>query len=283
MSAPFDPGPGGRPPWPQPPSQPPRPDPPRSRRSVPWGAVGAVATILAGLIALLAWQFPKAVSTTPVQIPSAASALGTESGEPAAGEAPVVEPRSAQPMAGECVDEDGKAIECGGADAWLIVVAAPCDQPSATRSLGADPAALELQVEAKEINGLCAVTLRDNAKAAGATIGDLTSISEGTLASSVLTCWAEANPSTAVPCNQPHRFEPVTAWRPVADSAAIEATCKAAARAFVAGPVDQVNRPLLTRWVQTQEATPQYRCLVESRAALNGTVYRLSGRSLPAA
>lgn len=188
--------------------------------------------------------------------------------------------QSAPVAPGECVREDGPPIECGSSDAWLAVAASPCEPDSVSRALGADPDEVELRIEAKGIAGACAVAPTAAARSVGATISDLTAISEGRLAAPVLTCWSTLDPNEAVSCNQPHRYEPVTGWRPLQNHRDLESVCQEAVKRFVAGPADSSTGALSTRWVTTEES---FRCLVESRGPLVGTVYRLSGRPLPTA
>lgn len=185
--------------------------------------------------------------------------------------------------AGDCVRGDGTRIECGNADAWLPVPTSSCDPASASQALGADPDKVELQVEARNIDGACAVAPTAAAKSAGATISDLQAIGKNTFEAAVLTCWTAPDPRTSVPCNQLHRFEPVAAWRPLQDPGQLQSVCQEAARSYVAETVDSMNGALSTSWVTTQEEQPRFRCLVQSRSPLTGTVYRLSGRPLPTA
>lgn len=208
--------------------------------------------------------------------PAARPTGGAESGT-------VRAPGSSEPKAtGElCVREDGGPVGCSAADAWLVVPASHCDAGAMSRALGADPDTIELQVETKNIAGQCAVAPSAAARRAGATIGDLTNLRHGVVPARVLTCWQEANPGTAVPCSQPHHFEPASQWRPLGDQAEPESVCPGVVRAYVAGQADSPAGALSTMWVISQEQEPRYRCLVKSRDSLTGTVYRLSGRPLP--
>lgn len=180
-----------------------------------------------------------------------------------------------------CVREDGGSVSCAAADAWLVVSTSHCDSEGVSRALGADPDTIELQVETAGIAGRCAVAPSAAARSVGATIGDLANLRHDVVSPRVLTCWQEADPGTAVPCSQPHHFEPASHWRPLGDQAEPESVCPGVVRSYVAGQADSPAGALSTMWVVSQEQEPRYRCLVKSRDVLTGTVYRLSGRQLP--
>lgn len=199
----------------------------------------------------------------------------------------VVPPTAAAPESAErgtiCVRENGAEIACSSADAWLVVPVSHCDPEAATRAMGFDPDEIELQIETRSIAGRCGVAPSAAARSIGVTPNDLTDVNKGRPPAGVVTCWQAADPSTAVPCSQPHQFEPAAQWRPLYDQSELQSLCPEAVRRYVAGPADSMDGGLTTIWVISQEQVPRYRCVVKSRDTLAGTVYRLSGRPLPTA
>lgn len=182
----------------------------------------------------------------------------------------------------DCISREGQATSCESADALFVTSVENCDLPGVTVSLGMDPEVVEMLLDVREMGTQCAAAPTDQARAVGATASDLVAMSEGHQRAGLMACLANASDFVVVPCSEPHRAEPVTAWRPATNPSAIRDECSSAAASFVAGRVDVHGHPLSSGWLTTDHnQEPLYRCLVKSTAPLRDTVYGLSGRPLP--
>lgn len=248
-----------------------RTKPPREGLFAKLSGVGAVLGVL-----VMIFFGVRPDADAPVPTPPSRDNLAVPSGS-------VTAPSATSVPDSECVGADGSSADCGRSDALLVTSASPCDGAGVTQALGMDPGVLELLVEVRQIGPTCAAAPGAQARAGGATAHDLIAVREGAKRAELMACWtSDRDPGSVVPCSEPHRFEPVTAWRPMHDPETIASECRSAAGSFVAGPVDVHGQPLSSDSVTARSGDqPVFRCLVGSSETLTDSVYQLSGRALP--
>lgn len=229
------------------------------------GALTLVATVVG-----VAWAVshtasdpaPNAVTPTPTSAltPSTATRLPTE-----------------LPQTG-CVNNANAPVDCAASEAWLRVPVNPCAPQGASRRFGIDPDVKTLLIETRqssesEHDSNCLVRPLAGTSSTAADLALTPPWSEELLTR--LSACRQFREGDDVPCSTPHTIEYVGPWR-TGHATPTQSLCEEPARTYVGERLDSPDSDL-TISMFVEQGTTNYRCLVESRAPTQVSVWHRAG------
>lgn len=237
----------------------------------PWTKRGALITLGVGAISVVI-----ALVTLVIQV---GGGTGTD---PKASSSSTASPEndqttgSANIRPGDCVSESGDVLSCTADSAWAVISdERQCSVSGVTSELGLNVAYEQLALRTVASSGECLA----RPESAELTAVAIVQARAGNVASGLREC-LRSDAGGEVTCDEPHRWEWTSAWQ--FGDAEAGSVCASHGRGYTDRVLDGLDQPLKARHARRESPQgTEFRCALESREVLAGSVRGVGNNALP--